>query len=151
MFWIISSFVVSQQANRWWLHLYRLLTGEWSEDLQASNPLQPNAQSDSVSAATTQAPAKVFKTPDWPSARTNFPDWLWSGLVLGNGSLKTAGGDVDAPSEGGGFDAASLDHARGEGQGFSFAGVLLPGNKAVFLVTVPCVSGCTGDWESWLF
>ena len=107
------SFLINcPQANRWWLHLYRLLTGEWSEDLKSSNPLQ--LQSESAEAAgTTATPTapsgKVFKSPDWPSARCCFPDWLWSGLV--SDDPKTATGAAEAPA---GLDAASLDHARGE-------------------------------------
>ena len=113
---------VGEQANRWWLHLYRLLTGEWSEDLQASNPLQVRsdsaaaASSEVASPATVQAAAgKAFNAPDWPSAKSYFPDWLWSGLVSDRCSQKTAGGAVaTASASPGGFDAASLDHARGE-------------------------------------
>ncbi|CAM9229718.1 unnamed protein product, partial [Ectocarpus sp. 8 AP-2014] len=104
------------KANRWWLHLHRLLTGEWNEDLQASNPLQlhrdPAAAPGGVSvsddpAAVQQVPGgKVFRAPDWPSARGHFPDWLWSGLA----SKKGVG---IAGESSGGLDAASLDHARG--------------------------------------
>ena len=104
------------QANRWWLHLYRLLIGEWTEDLQASNPLQPQLQSDS-SATAEAATGKRFEAPDWPSARSYFPDWLWSGLASGGSANKrnTQGGTVDAGSGSpGGWEAASLAHARGE-------------------------------------
>lgn len=105
-----------QQANRWWLHLHRLLTGEWNEDLQAFNPLHlqrdPTAAPGGMAvsddtAAVQQVPnGRVFRVPDWPSARGHFPDWLWSGLI----SKKGVG---VAEESSGGLDAASLDHARG--------------------------------------
>eukprot|EP00903_Cladosiphon_okamuranus_P014927 g13820.t2 len=111
------------KANSWWLHLYRLLTGKWGEDLGASNPLQLQSDSAATSeaAASTPQPAatNAFKAPDWPSARASSPDWLWSGLVSDGGSHKTAGvavnddDDAASSSSPGGFDAASLDHARG--------------------------------------
>ncbi|CAM9468160.1 unnamed protein product, partial [Ectocarpus sp. 12 AP-2014] len=104
------------KANRWWLHLHRLLTGEWNEDLQASNPLQlqrdpaaapGRAPISDDPAALQQVPSgKVIRAPDWPSARGYFPDWLWSGLVSEKG--------VNVAEESsGGLDATSLDHARG--------------------------------------
>ncbi|CAB1097864.1 unnamed protein product [Ectocarpus sp. CCAP 1310/34] len=104
------------KANRWWLHLYRLLTGHWKEDSQASNPLQlqcgPAAApgglrvSDEPSTAHRVSSEKVVSAPDWPSARGFFPDWLWSGLVSNKGVGVTE-------ESSGGIDAASLDHARG--------------------------------------
>ncbi|CAN0109706.1 unnamed protein product [Ectocarpus sp. 6 AP-2014] len=104
------------RANRWWLHLHRLLTGEWNKDLQASNPLQlqrdPAAVpggvpvSDDPEAIQRVPSGKVFRAPDWPSARGYFPDWLWSGLV----AKKGVGG---AEESSGSLDAAFLDHARG--------------------------------------
>ncbi|CAM9165037.1 unnamed protein product [Ectocarpus sp. 4 AP-2014] len=104
------------KANRWWLHLHRLLTGEWNEDLEASNPLQlqrdPAAApggvpvSDDPSVAQQVSSGKVFGVPDWPSARGYFPDWLWSGLV----SKKGVHVAEESPGR---VDAGSLDHARG--------------------------------------
>lgn len=108
----------SAQANRWWLHLYRLLTGEWSEDLTASNPLQPQTETEPAEATTTTAvpqpaaaaaaAAKLFRSPDWPSARAFFPNWLWSGLVLDDPKRGAGAGEAL-----GGLDTASLEHARG--------------------------------------
>lgn len=111
-----------RQANRWWLHLYRLLTGEWSNEVQASNPLQQqqsNAAAASGSSTTgdnrlatpQNFPGPLFKSPDWPSATGFFPDWLWSGLLTDVES-RTRGGEGVA---GGGVDSASLEHARGDG------------------------------------
>lgn len=101
------------QANRWWLHLHRLLTREWNKDLQASNPLQlqrdPVAAPGGVPISDDPPPVQqAFRAPDWPSARGFFPDWLWSGLVSKKGGFV-------AKRSSAGPDAASLDHARGKG------------------------------------
>ncbi|CAM9377533.1 unnamed protein product, partial [Scytosiphon promiscuus] len=105
-----DSFVL--KANRWWLHLYRLLTGEWSDDVRAPNPLQAHPDSDDDRPATPKdIPGQVFESPDWPSARACFPNWVWSGLMSDEESLKKDGDIKEAV--GAGTDSASLDHARG--------------------------------------
>lgn len=106
-----------QQANRWWLHLYRLLTGEWGEDLRSSNPLNQAPSTEGSAPGTTPAAAADgvspgFPSPDWPSARRIFPNWLWLGLVSEKRAIAktTNSGDVLATAE--------FDHARGKGLGY---------------------------------
>lgn len=107
---------VDEQANRWWLHLFRLLTGEWGGDQQGTKDILRGSSSgttaqDSVQEIAAASVERVFASPDWPSARGFLPDWLWCGLVT-----ETAGkgkDDGDSTSESG-MDKASLDHARGE-------------------------------------
>lgn len=134
-----------QQANRWWLHLYRLLTGEWNADLPASNPLQPQEEGSPTAAASNsdasancpanQPPAagKVLKAPDWPSVRGFLPDWLWSGLVSEDASPRTSPDGRDAAGE---SYEASLGHARGWWQSsVRFYACLVFGRGCFFLQT----------------
>ena len=104
-----------QQANRWWLHLYRLVTGEWGEDLRASNPLNQAPSTEGSASETTVAaaaeevlPGTGFASPDWPSARRLFPNWLWLGLVSDKGA------SAKSSKPGDGLAAGVFDHARGK-------------------------------------
>lgn len=54
---------------------------------------------------------KIFPRPDWASAKGLFPDWLWSGLVSEEASMKKE--RVDCVPSADGMDTAALDHARG--------------------------------------
>ena len=94
--------------------------GDWAEDLRASNPLMNQAPSstvcptsDTVRAGPAAAPdevlaEKAFPSPDWPSARRMFPNWLWLGLVSEEGPNR------DKTTAGNGLGAGGFDHARGQ-------------------------------------
>ena len=116
---MILFIIFPPQANRWWLHLYRLITGDWKrsspEPDQALGGVS-GAESYPETAAVSNDPfvTKEYASPDWPNARRLFPDWLWSGLIP---EMKSNAISTNGTSGNDAVVAADLEHARG---GFCF-------------------------------
>lgn len=82
--------------------------------MQASSPQRLSGDAEAMAAPSpadgVSSAGRAFPSPDWPSARRVFPNWLWSGLVPDKSSGKMGTEFAERP---GGLDSAALDHARG--------------------------------------
>lgn len=95
------------QASRWWLHLYRLLTGQWEGHLTSPDGVPPEGPASSpVAMKSVDSVEKPVASAEWRVARASLPDWLWVGLEADNAA---AGGNQE-----GHLVTGALAHARGK-------------------------------------